>query len=77
MDDAVRDIVNGEMGDLALSMIVSICLEAKNSSRNLFDNPLNEPTWLRKYIFPSIEDGLAELAVSTNALDIAMKSLRS
>lgn len=73
MEDEIRSALDGKTEDVVLVSIINIVLDAINTKRNLFSNPLTEPVILRRYLLPIIDDGLDELSAGQNALELAQQ----
>jgi hypothetical protein len=76
MEDEVRDCFHGEPSDPILANIVDLTATSLVENRPLFANPLDEPSFFKKYIKRWIKEELdTDLAIARkqaqdrNALD--------
>ncbi len=76
MDEAVRQALYGEGNDAVLMTILSLLLHEKNSGREMWPNPIDEPTLVSKFLRPLLTDGLAEMKAGQDALQIAQASFK-
>lgn len=68
MEECVKDaILTNEFTDLVLLRLVELTIYSIRSDRPLFPNPMQEPTFYRKYFRKWVDEALEEKKVISEA----------
>ena len=60
LEDVVRDAVSNGTEDLVLAQLIEITIRSINTKRELFDNPLHEPIFYRRYFRTWVQSAIEE-----------------